>query len=136
MGRVNLEDLSKEELQDLMGKYNDYVMNYGEEHELGGCPVSIYEYYDNEYQLEKEIPMLKGVGVKDTENGIKIVLMSMSDEILNQYNVEVNMGGYNDNDLFKVCYNISQKINDLYYENNGELTQEQVVNVVRDELVK
>ena len=46
------------------------------------------------------------------------------------------MGGYNDNDLFKVCYNISQRINDLYYENNGELTQEQVVNVVRDELVK
>lgn len=131
-----MEDLSREEMQDLLEKYNDYVMTFREEHDITDEPVSIYEYYDNEYQLEKEIPMLKGVGVKDTENGIKIVLMSMSDEILNQYNVEVNMGGYNDNDLFKVCYNISQRINNLYYENNGELTQEQVVSVVREEIVK
>ena len=83
-------------------------------------------------ELFMEIPMLKGVGVKDTENGIKVVLMSLEDEILDEYNVAVDMSKYNDTDLFKKCYQISNKINDLYYETNGELTLEQVENTIKE----
>jgi hypothetical protein len=126
-----MEDLTKEELQDLIDSYEDYVMNCKEN---GEEPYTIYEYYINEY--EKPIPTLKGVGVKDTENGIKIVLMSTEDNVLGTYEIETNMSGYNDGDLFKVCYNISQKVNSLYYEEKGNLTQEQVLEIVRNELVK
>lgn len=126
-----MEDLTREELQDLMESYNNYVLecrDYEEE------PMSIYDYYDYEY--EKPIPTLKGVGVKDTEKGIKIILMSTEEEILGTYEVETNMSGYNDIELCKVCYNISQKVHSLYYEEKGNLTQEQVLEVVRNELVK
>lgn len=126
-----MEDLTREEMQDLLESYNDYVMNcrdYEEE------PMSIYDYYDTEYQ--KPIPTLKGVGVRDTEKGIKIVLMSMEDEILGTYEIETNMSGYNDSDLFNICYNISNKVHSLYYEEKGNLTQEQVLDIVRKEMVK
>ena len=49
-----MEDLSKEELLDLIKAYNDYVMDFMEEHDFGMCPISVYEFYDNEYQLMKE----------------------------------------------------------------------------------
>jgi hypothetical protein len=136
MERVNLEDLSKEELQDLLAKYSDYVMNYEEEHELGGSPVCIYEYYDNEYQLEKEIPTLKGVGVNGTENGIAITLKGLDNETLARYSVNVNMENLDEDTLYNVCYNISQTIYNLYYEKNGTLEQEDILSVVRNELVK
>ena len=126
-----MEDLTREELQDLIDTYEDYVMNCREN---GEEPYSMYEYYINEY--EKPIPTLKGVGVKDTEKGIKIILMSIEEEILGTYEVETNMNGYNDIDLCKICYNISQKVHNLYYEEKGNLTQEQVLEVVRNELVK
>lgn len=126
-----MEDLTREELQDLIESYNNYVLecnDYGEE------PLSIYDYYDTEY--EKPIPTLKGVGVKDTEKGIKIILMSIEEEILGTYEVETNMSGYNDIDLCKVCYNISQSVYNKYYEEKGNLTQEQVLEIVRKEMVK
>lgn len=46
---MELFNLSKNELVKVMKAYNDYVMGYFEEHEEG-CPCSIYEFYDNEYQ--------------------------------------------------------------------------------------
>ena len=46
---MELFNLSKNELVKVMKAYNDYVMEYFEEHEEG-CPCSIYEFYDNEYQ--------------------------------------------------------------------------------------
>lgn len=42
-------DLSKNELIKVVKAYNNYVMEYFEEHNEG-YPVSIYEFYDNEYQ--------------------------------------------------------------------------------------
>ena len=47
--------LTKKELLDLIFSYNNYVMSYFEEHDMGQSPVSIYEYYDNEYQERKEV---------------------------------------------------------------------------------
>jgi hypothetical protein len=49
-----MEDLSKEELLDLIKAYNDYVIDFFEEHDLGMYPISVYEFYDNEYQLMKK----------------------------------------------------------------------------------
>ena len=126
-----MEDLTREEMQDLLESYNEYVMNcrdYEEE------PMSIYDYYDTEYQ--KPIPTLKGVGVKDTEKGIKIILMSIEEQLLGSYEIETNMSGYNDIDLCKICYNISQSVYNKYYEEKGNLTQEQVLDIVRKEMVK
>lgn len=126
-----MEDLTREELQDLMESYNDYVMNCREYEEE---PMTIYDYYDNEY--EKPIPTLKGVGVKDTEKGIKIILMSVEEELLGTYEVETNMSGYNDVELCKICYNISQSVYNKYYEEKGNLTQDIVLEIVRNEIVK
>lgn len=46
-----MEKLSREELLDLIKAYNDYVIEFFEEHDLGMCPISVYEFYDNEYQI-------------------------------------------------------------------------------------
>ena len=126
-----MEDLTKEELQDLMESYNDYVMWCRDNEEE---PMTIYDYYDIEYQ--KPIPTLKGVGVKDTEKGIKIVLISVDNEVIGTYEIETNMSGYNDSDLFNICYNISNKVNSAYYEEKGNLTQEKVLDIVRKEMIK
>ena len=91
-----------------------------------------YEDYNNE---ELDITLLKGVGVKDIEGGIKVMLMSNDDEIINTYNVMVDLSKLDDNKLCKVCYNISQRVFNLYYENNGELTQNIVENAVRGEMM-
>lgn len=48
-----MEDLSREELLDFIKAYNNYIINFMEEHDIGMCPISIYEFYDNEYQLMK-----------------------------------------------------------------------------------
>lgn len=46
---MELFDLSKNELVKVVKAYNNYVMEYFEEHNEG-CPCSIYEFYNNEYQ--------------------------------------------------------------------------------------
>lgn len=49
-----MENLDKEELLNFIKAYNNYVINFMEEHDFGMCPISIYEFYDNEYQILKE----------------------------------------------------------------------------------
>lgn len=49
-----MENLDREELLNFIKAYNDYVIDFFEEHDLGMCPISVYEFYDNEYQLMKE----------------------------------------------------------------------------------
>ena len=46
---LELEDLTRNELIKLCCSYNDYVINFLEEHEDGMTPVSIYEYLNNEF---------------------------------------------------------------------------------------
>ena len=46
---MELFKLNKNELTKVVKAYNNYVMEYFEEHNEG-CPCSIYEFYDNEYQ--------------------------------------------------------------------------------------
>ena len=46
----SLEELDREDLLFLIGCYNNYVVDFFEEHEEGMYPVSVYEFYENEFQ--------------------------------------------------------------------------------------
>lgn len=52
MGWDALDDLSKEELLDLLKKYSDYLMSAEEEglYDAGWRPVCAAEFYECEYQ--------------------------------------------------------------------------------------
>lgn len=47
---INIEDLDREDLLFLIDCYNNYVVEFYDEHEEGMYPVSIYEFFDNEFQ--------------------------------------------------------------------------------------
>lgn len=96
------------------------------------------EYEDNDDNEEDYEPLatLVGVGVKDTENGLKIMLVGTDDNVLGEYELAVNISGYKEMELFNVCYEISKDIKDLYYSVGRIPTQEEVLNVVREVMVK
>ena len=48
----------------------------------------------------------------------------------------MNVGNYNETDLFNVCYEISNEINNLYYNNNGVPSETQVKEVVENIISK
>lgn len=106
--------------------YNDEERDYYDEEELDNEEL--------EEEEEERVITLKGVGVKDTNNGISIMLMSVDEEVIALYNVNVDLTKYDDIKLCKICYNISKKVNDLYYQMNGELTKDIVENAVREEI--
>ena len=91
--------------------------------------------FDEEYE-EEPIETLVGVGVKDTENGLKIMLVGTDDNVLGEYELVVNISGYKEIQLFNICYEISKNIKDLYYNVRRIPTQEEVLNVVREVMVK
>ena len=90
---------------------------------------------DNEEEYEP-LATLVGVGVKDTENGLKIMLVGTDDNVLGEYELVVNISGYKEIQLFNICYEISKNIKDLYYNVGRIPTQEEVLNVVREVMVK
>ena len=104
--------------------------------------IEVEELFDEEYEDNddngedyEQLEILKGVGVKDTEKGFDIVLMGASNNILNVYNIEEDIKGYEYDKLFNICYNISQKVNEKYYETRGELTKEDIIEIVKGELI-
>lgn len=48
--KAEIELLDREDLLNLLGYYNNYVIEFYDEHSKEMRPVSIYEFYDNEYQ--------------------------------------------------------------------------------------
>ena len=101
--------------------------------------ISKLEEYNNEDEEEVEyepLETLKGVGVKDTENGIEIMLMGMTSGLLQKYEVVMNIKNYDETDLFNICYEISNEVKNLYYNNNGIPSETQVKEVVRNIMVK
>lgn len=90
---------------------------------------------DNEEDYEP-LATLVGVGVKDTENGLKIMLVGTDDNVLGEYELVVNISGYKEIQLFNICYEISKNVKDLYYNVGRIPTQEEVLNVVREVMVK
>ena len=101
--------------------------------------ISKLELYNNEDEEEmnyEPLETLKGVGVKDTENGLKIMLVGTDDNVLGEYELIMNISGYKEIQLFNICYEISKNIKDLYYNVRRIPTQEEVLNVVREVMVK
>ena len=47
---INIEDLDREDLLFFIGCYNNYVIEFYDDHEEGMYPVSVYEFFDNEFQ--------------------------------------------------------------------------------------
>ena len=47
---ISLEELDREDLLFFIGCYNNYVVEFYDEHEEGMQPVSAYEFFDNEFQ--------------------------------------------------------------------------------------
>ena len=101
--------------------------------------ISKLELYNNEDEEEmnyEPLETLKGVGVKDTENGIEIMLMGMTSGLLQKYEIIMNIKNYDETDLFNICYEISNEVKNLYYNNNGIPSETQVKEVVRNIMVK
>ena len=44
-----VEELTTENLIDVLEEYNNYVQTFYEEHDAGSYPVSLMEYYNNDY---------------------------------------------------------------------------------------
>ena len=105
--------------------------------------IEVEELFDEEYEDNddngedyEQLEILKGVGVKDTNNGIEIMLMGATSGLLQKYEIVMNVGNYNETDLFNVCYEISNEINNLYYNNNGVPSETQVKEVVENIISK
>ncbi len=53
MDANDFNELEKQELLDIIWAYDDYIINYMEEHGAckdGNCPVCLLEFVNNEYQ--------------------------------------------------------------------------------------
>ena len=101
--------------------------------------ISKLELYNNEDEEEmnyEPLETLKGVGVKDTDNGLEIMLMGTTSGLLQKYEVVMNIKNYDETDLFNICYEISNDIKNLYYNNNGIPSETQVKEVIRNIIVK
>ena len=101
--------------------------------------ISKLKEYNNEDEEEVEyepLETLKGVGVKDTENGLEIMLMGTTSGLLQKYEVVMNIKNYDETDLFNICYEISNDIKNLYYNNNGVPSETQVKEVIRNIIVQ
>jgi hypothetical protein len=114
--------------------YNEY---YIENEEDEDADYDDDEYLDEEedYEEEEYKETLKGVGVRDVENGLEIMIMGVESGLLAKYEINMNIKGYTEEELFNACYNISNKINSKYYEVE-ELTKEHIVEIIREELIK
>ena len=47
---MNIENLDREDLLFFISCYNNYVVEFYDTHEQGMCPISAYEFFDNEFQ--------------------------------------------------------------------------------------
>ena len=92
---------------------------------------------EDEEEIDYEpLETLKGVGVKDTDNGLEIMLMGTTSGLLQKYEIIMNIKNYDETDLFNICYEISNEVKNLYYNNNGVPSETQVKEVVRNIIVK
>lgn len=101
--------------------------------------ISKLEEHNNEEEEEVEyepLETLKGVGVKDTDNGLEIMLMGATSGLIQKYEIVMNIKNYDETDLFNICYEISNDIKNLYYNNNGIPSETQVKEVIRNVIVK
>lgn len=130
----------KESLEDFES-YISYVKDLIEELETNKENEEFLEKLLDDEDMEDDedyepLETLIGVGVNDTEKGLKIILVGYNNNVLGEYEIEMNIKGYKEIELFNVCYEISKDIKDLYYSVGRIPTQEEVLNVVREVMVK
>lgn len=130
----------KESLEDFES-YISYVKDLIEELETNKENEEFLEKLLDDKDMEDDedyepLETLIGVGVNDTEKGLKIILVGYNNNVLGEYEIEMNIKGYKEIELFNVCYEISKDIKDLYYSVGRIPTQEEVLNVVREVMVK
>lgn len=113
--------------------YNEYYIELEDDEEDEDTDYEDEEEYLEEEENYKE--SLKGVGVRDVENGLEIMIMGIESGLLAKYEINMNIKGYTEEELFNACYNISNKINSKYYEVE-ELTKDHIVEIIREELIK
>lgn len=113
--------------------YNEYYIELEDDEEDEDADYEDEEEYLEEEENYKE--SLKGVGVRDVENGLEIMIMGVESGLLAKYEINMNIKGYTEEELFNACYNISNKINSKYYEVE-ELTKDHIVEIIREELIK
>ena len=49
-----VDKLPFETLKEFLYRYNKYVQEFYEDHDEGSTPVSMLEYYDNDFQLDND----------------------------------------------------------------------------------
>lgn len=49
-----VDKLDFETLKDFLYQYNKYIQNFYETHDKGSIPVCMIEYFNNDFQLDKE----------------------------------------------------------------------------------
>lgn len=130
----------KESLEDFES-YISYVKDLIEELEINKENEEFLEKLLDDEDMEDDedyepLETLIGVGVNDTKKGLKIILVGYNNNVLGEYEIEMNIKGYKEIELFNVCYEISKDIKDLYYSVGRIPTQEEVLNVVREVMVK
>ena len=113
--------------------YNEYYIENENNEEDEDADYEDEEEYLEEEENYKE--SLKGVGVRDVENGLEIMIRGVESGLLAKYEINMNIKGYTEEELFNACYNISNKINSKYYEVE-ELTKDHIVEIIREELIK
>ena len=113
--------------------YNEYYIELEDDEEDEDADYEEEKEYLEEEENYKE--SLKGVGVRDVENGLEIMIMGIESGLLAKYEINMNIKGYTEEELFNACYNISNKINSKYYEVE-ELTKDHIVEIIREELIK
>ena len=91
-----------------------------------------FNYFDDEEDYKES---LKGVSVKDTQNGLEIFIMGTESGILGKYEVEMNIKGYTEEQLFNICYEVANRIRSKYYEVD-ELSRNDIVEIVRNQFIR
>lgn len=123
-------------IRDSITDFEDWVSSVENVIEILENMVSEEEEEEDIEEEEYTKEPLKGIAVKDTEQGLTIILFNMNNEEIAKYNVIVNIKNYNEGELFDICSKVSYNIQSLYYELTDIPTQEEVLDIVRKTMIK
>lgn len=94
------------------------------------------ENYEEIEEMEEDYKeSLKGVSVKDNENGFEIYVIGVESGILGKYQIDMNIKGYTEMELFDICYKVAEEIRREYYSVD-KLTRDMIVEIVRSQFIK
>lgn len=131
---------SLEDFEDWLNSLEEVIVALEELAEDEEEEIEMLDYNDEDEEDMDYKPLetlvCVGVGENDNKDGLKIVLIGVDDNILGEYNVIINVKNYSPIELYKLSYIISQKVKNLYYTSEGNITQENILELVRNEVVR